>query len=111
MKKAKRYKGWESENCYQSQDLEKLEPIFLKAYEIWLNEWKKEGSRDCGSCCTNKGISVRYIEKRKKYSTTKLIVESPPVQGNTAVSGCVKPALDFLHSQGIECFYDAGYSD
>lgn len=111
MKKCKQYKSGSEELVYQLEDLEKLIPLFSVAEQLWRDEWKKQGARDYGSCYAQKGISVKFVEFRKRYFTNKRVVVSPPVQGESAVCDCVGPALRFLQENGVNCFYDCGWVD
>ena len=111
----KTVKGYSDEPllAYQKADIEKLrdEGVLAKAQDLWLAEWRKQGSEDRGTCCGGKGIEVCYLGPRKRNYDYTNIVLCPTGQGNLSAAESVGPALEYLKSKGIECKYNDGWMD
>ena len=97
--------------AYQKKDFtEQMYQYFVNAHSIWVKEWRKQGSKDEGTCTGGRGITITFLYPRCKYPKWNYkIVDAPPVQGNISASKSVKPALKYLQDKGIECEYFDGW--
>ena len=112
MKTVKNYNG-DPITAYQKPDIDELRAkgVLEKAYRLWLNKWREQGSVDHGTCCGGKGIQICYLGPRKRNYDYANIVDCRFVQGNLSAAESVGPALDYLKSKGIECSYNDGWMD
>jgi hypothetical protein len=103
----------ERQIAYQQADIEKLkeEGVLAKAEDLWLEEFRRQGAEDRGTCCGGKGIEICYIGPRKSHYEYANIVRCPTGQGNLSAAESVGPAIEYLKSKGIECKYNDGWMD
>jgi hypothetical protein len=96
-------------NAYQREDIQSLRHFITHAENLWYDEWVKQGSKEEGTCCGGKGISVWFIGPRKRSAEPRNIIACRWVQGNLSASRSVQPALDYLKECGIEAEYNDGW--
>lgn len=93
---------------YKKKDLEEIREYLELAHLKWLDEWKRQGGKDEGSCTGGKGLQVWYIAPKCRTPRQRTIIPCDWVQGNVSAYESVHVALDFLKEQGIE---DVSYYD
>lgn len=97
---------------YTQKDFEESEfvKILLEARKMWNEEVLKYGE-DYGSCILGDCIKVPFLRPRCRNISYATIVASPSVQGSITKEVTVKPILEFLKNNGINCFYHEGHMD
>ena len=101
----------ETVDAYELDDIRRIQPILDRAKLIWDSEWVSQGSTDEGTCCGGKGIEIWFRGPRKQSAKPRIVVFSPPVQGNLSAKWSVKPALDYLEQHKIVATYYDGWID
>tara|TARA_Y100000310_G_scaffold338688_1_gene429112 strand:- start:19 stop:360 length:342 start_codon:yes stop_codon:yes gene_type:complete len=96
-------------NAYEAKDIDAIRPHLVKAHEIWVWRWIKQGQTDEGSSTGGKGLQIWYRGPRKRSADLKTAVQAPPVQGNLSAARSYEPALKYLKDQGIESEYYDGW--
>ncbi len=83
--------------------------IIAVAVSIWDEEWKKQGSKDEGTCCGGKGIK---LDGNIYANFVNCEIDGPPRQGNVSAYQSVGPALKFIKENGYpKAEYYDGWMD
>lgn len=100
--------------AYQDKDLDKLQPLFQHAAELWLTKQIEYATErgDVGTCVLGAGIQVLYMAPRKRKATYKVIIPAPGYrQGACTWEASKNEILELLSKFGVEASYNPGFMD
>lgn len=95
---------------YKQKEVQALEALFQQARQITQDTVLKNNIRDSGSSVLGNGIKLLVVPPRCRNAVEMTIVRGP-FQGNLSNHEALKPALEFLKAQGVDCFYCDGNMD
>ena len=102
----------EKVEAYEKADIESLAYAFKEAYDVWVQEWERQGAKDEGSCVVGNGLTVWYSAPRKRTAKPLIVVRPPPTQGCLSQETTMDAAIKHLRDRhDINVEYTPGRMD
>ena len=98
--------------AYEKADIENLAYAFKEAYDVWVQEWERQGAKDEGSCVVGNGLFVWYSAPGKRTAKPLIVVRPPPTQGCLSQETTMGAAITHLRDRhDINVEYTPGRMD
>ena len=98
--------------AYEKADIESLAYAFKEAYDVWVQEWERQGAKDEGSCVAGNGLTVWYSAPGKRTAKPLIVVRPPPTQGCVSQETSMDAAIAYLRDHhDINVEYTPGRMD
>lgn len=98
--------------AYEKEDIESLAYAFKEAYDVWVQEWVRQGAKDEGSCVAGNGLTVWYSAPGKRTAKPLIVVRPPPTQGCLSQETTMDVAITHLRDRhDINVEYTPGRMD
>ena len=103
--------------AYEKADIESLAYAFKEAYDVWVQEWERQGAcvaslKDEGSCVAGNGLTVWYSAPGKRTAKPLIVVRPPPTQGCVSQETTMDAAITYLRDRhDINVEYTPGRMD
>ena len=102
----------EKVEAYEKADIESLAYAFKEAYDVWVQEWERQGAKDEGSCVLGNGLIVWWSAPRKRTAKPLMVVRPPPTQGCLSQENSMDAAITYLRDRyNINVEYTPGRMD
>ncbi len=106
-----------TDNIYYEEDLQRFEPVIIRAKEIWKDRCEKfiKERGDRGTCVIGAGLYVNYLPSRRhRKSIKKTIIKASEVcnaQCSQVWEESMYDVMDFLVAHDIRAYYEPGVMD